>query len=599
MNPKKCQPGDISLKAVFLGPQGENSPWLVAACGRIFRHWLDWRTSRFPQDGQAVSEGDRLAPQFKSRQALMSKKLGALLKKLEKESPRFTPRYLGHMTSEISIPAIAGHLAVLLHNPNQTSREVSRAGSEIEKEAIRDLLEMLGMDPRLGRGHFTSGGTLANVEGVWHFVHRLDRTLALELLLRREMPELAPANTGLLCRSWDWFDPLAGKIPDIHRKLETYSLLRLGPHAFARLYKKITGISYDPPLILAPASRHYSWPKAAALLGFGTDSLRKISLDDSGRMSVSALAEAFEAAECEGRTVGMVITVAGSTELGAVDPVEKVQDMLDRHHTETGNDIWHHVDAAYGGYFSCLLREAKTTSPLLPQATERSLLAISQVNSVTLDPHKLGFVPYSCGAFLAKDPAHYRTAQFGAPYLLNDNGGSWMHTIEGSRAGTGAAATWMSNQTIGLNADGYGRILERGLMARQIFVNNLRNRGAEVSIVGNPGLNIVCFTLAREGDSLRAANARTNEGFRRFRNSQDFSVSKTSLSLPEHLETVKTALAEKRVAIDDKELVCLRLVLMNPFLVTKETNTDFILEFQNHLDGFLAEMSGEAACETS
>lgn len=599
VNQKRCHPDDISLKAIFLGPQGENSPWLTSACDKIFRHWLGWRTSRFPQDGQAISEIDRSSPQFRKRQALVNSKLEVLLKKLEKEAPKFTPRYLGHMTSEISIPAMAGHLAVLLHNPNQTSREVSKAGSQIEKEAIRDLLEMLGMDPGFGRGHFTSGGTLANVEGVWHFLHRLDRTLALELLLRREAPELAPRNTRLTCRSWHWFDQLAGTIPNVHQKLEPYSFLKLGPLSFARLHEEITGFRYQPPLILAAASRHYSWPKAAALLGFGTDSLRKISLDRSGRMSVDALSEALKAAGEEERAVGMVVTIAGSTELGAVDPIEKVQDLLNRHHAKTGNDVWHHVDAAYGGYFCCLLRRTKATSPLMKPSTERSLAAISRAHSITLDPHKLGFVPYSCGAFLARDPAHYRTAQFGAPYLLKDNEGSWMHTIEGSRAGTGAAATWMSNQTIGLDAKGYGRILERGILARQILVNNLQKRKAEVSVVGRPSLNIVCFALARKGDTLRAANARTLAGFEYFRNSKSFSVSKTSLSLPDHLEAVKSALAEKRIILDDSELVCLRLVLMNPFLVTKETNTNFILEFQRHLVGFLVKINKEAACEIS
>ena len=71
------------------------------------------------------------------------------------------------MVSEISLPALLGHFAVLLHNPNILMRATATSSSVIEDEAIAMLAAMLGFDPSKARGHFTSGGTVANFEGVW------------------------------------------------------------------------------------------------------------------------------------------------------------------------------------------------------------------------------------------------------------------------------------------------------------------------------------------------------------------------------------------------------------------------------------------------
>ena len=85
------------------------------------------------------------------------------------------------MVSELSLPALFGHFATLLHNPNNLSREVARTCSVIEDEAIAMLAAMLGFDPKVARGHFTSGGTVANFEGVWRARYRMDHGLALGL----------------------------------------------------------------------------------------------------------------------------------------------------------------------------------------------------------------------------------------------------------------------------------------------------------------------------------------------------------------------------------------------------------------------------------
>ena len=93
--------------------------------------------------------------------------LAELLALLKDEIPTFSPRYLGHMVSDISLPGLLGHVAMLFENANLASREAAMVASKIETEAINLLADMVGLDPVPTRGHFTSGGTLANFEAVW------------------------------------------------------------------------------------------------------------------------------------------------------------------------------------------------------------------------------------------------------------------------------------------------------------------------------------------------------------------------------------------------------------------------------------------------
>ncbi len=539
---------------------------------------MDWRRSRFPADGSAISANNQHSVLFQDRQTRVDASLTSLLQRLDGENPKFTPRFLGHMTSDVALPALLGHLAVLLHNPNQTSREVSVVSSGIEKEAIAGLLEMVGFCKQEGRGHFTGGGTLANFEALWRALHRLDCTTALGLYLVENKKMSREQFLRSKSRSWSWFESHAASLPP--GALDSYNRLTIGYLSFAEIFERISGARYREPVVLAPASRHFSWPKAAALLGLGTAALREIPLDEYGRLSLEKLEEAFSSAREDGRAVGMVVSVSGATGTGTVDPIGKIQDAIEKIASISGEECWHHVDAAYGGYFCSLLKEPGSA---LSKDVENSLKAIARVNSITLDPHKLGFVPYSCGAFLARDAFHYRSPSFDAPYLLADNDGSWQHTIEGSRAGTGAAATWMANQTIGLSSEGYGRILQRSLLATQGLMLELSRAQKEISLIGPPDLNILCFFLARSADSLSECNRRTLECFRHFQKSPSFSISKTELKLNVHAMQCFQALTPKAIEMDEEKVVCLRVVLMNPFFTSQELNVSYVEEFMTEL----------------
>ena len=185
----EIDPKDSALKSFFLGPQAENKDWVQQEINQIFQHWFKWRESQFPQDGRVLRENEKKAPWFKETRDRLANHLIELMKIYEEETPTFTPRYIGHMVSEISLPALLGHIVNLLHNPNLASKDVSRAGSKLEKAAIRYLIKMVGYSQSEGTGHFTSGGTIANFEALWRARYRLDHWLSLGTFLQQNKME--------------------------------------------------------------------------------------------------------------------------------------------------------------------------------------------------------------------------------------------------------------------------------------------------------------------------------------------------------------------------------------------------------------------------
>ncbi len=130
---------------------------------------------------------------------------------------------------------------------------------------------------------------------------------------------------------------------------------------------------------------HHSILKAAKLAGVRHDRVRAIPIDDRFRMRADALADAIAADRKAGLKPFLVISSAGTTNTGAVDPLEANADLCAR------ESMWHHVDGAYGAFFH-----------MVPEL--RPLLAgLPRADSLTLDPHKGMFLPYGTGALLVRD----------------------------------------------------------------------------------------------------------------------------------------------------------------------------------------------------
>lgn len=579
MEKEKCSPADVALKSFFLGPRAENAEWALDEVTNIFKRWFEWRRSLFPSDGEAISAQDLAQPEFRARREISHQGIEELLSRFEKEIPKFSPRYIGHMFSEISLPALFGHIVSLIHNPNNISFESSKIGIQIEDEAIHYLACMLGMP--VSFGHFTSGGTVANFECLSRALERMNKWLLSGTQSRlqghRDVDLFQSAHMG-----WESFSKSFEKT-ELTQAFQAAESAWSNPVVQARELDRAFESEYQGPVLLVPNHKHYSWTKGASLFGIGEEGLWPIELNEQGVLRIESLKNSIEIAKRLGRPIVAVVSVLGTTELGFVDPIQEVQTLLDSYRQEEGLHIWHHVDAAYGGFFA-----AMRTMKNLKEDLRSSFEALSRVDSITIDPHKMGYVPYSSGAFLCRSEKDYFVRSFTAPYVQfqveKDKG---PFTLEGSRSAAGAVATWLTSRSISFTAEGYGSILERTIRAKRELEQSLRSQ-ALVRISPSTELNILGFCIAAEGDSFKQANKKTLALFDAITQeaSPQFFVSKTKL-LKKSYQTYLQTFAESWSAQGEiGDLDVLRICTMNPFFASKELKVDFKQEFSRYIKAF-------------
>jgi glutamate/tyrosine decarboxylase-like PLP-dependent enzyme len=565
---KSCYPSEVALKCFFLGPQAENGEWIQDQMQVILKEWFNWRRSAFPDDGRAISEADLHLPEFLQRRKNCEGLLQEILFRFHQEIPKFSPRYIGHMFSEISLPALLGHLISLVHNPNNISGEASRVGIVLEEEAISFLQEMVNF-PIESVGHFTSGGTLANFEALSRSIERTSQWLHLGATLHKlDKGKLTLQEAaGLGWQRAESYLQDKSVVDELLSSARKWS----NPHLRAKIIQQSYGVEYQGPVILVPEHKHYSWVKGAALFGIGEEGLWPIKLNRSGHLDVTSLQELITKADQENRPICLSVSVAGTTELGFIDPIDQIHPILKQRH------IWHHIDAAYGGFFCTLI-----DSEILNTESHQALRAIGQADSITLDPHKLGYVPYASGTFLCASAKNYYLKAYSGPYIqIKEKQDKGPFTLEGSRSAAGAVATWLTAKSIGLNSEGYGTLLSRTVRAKRDLENLLRDLDPRIRIAPFADSNILGFVVAHQGDSYHQASERTLKLYQQLNNSpeQKFFISKTKLTLKCYDEYLKEFGVIWQASGNSADLDLIRLCIMNPFFDSKELNSNFKEEF--------------------
>lgn len=569
---------ELSYKTVFLGPHSENEYWVRKEINEILDFWFKWRKTLFKEDPSPFNSDVELNEKFQEQRDKISFYLKELNEHLKAETPKYTPRYIGHMVSELSLPAIFGHFASLLHNPNNTSKDVSRVGAVIEREAIEMLAGMIGYDSKACKGHFTSGGTLANFEAVWRARFRYDHWMSLGLYLaenhHKKFNIIEMAHMG-----WSIYEQLITEYNVDQDKLRKYSAVLNNPYQTYRLISKHSGREYLGPVVFIPGNKHFSWQKAVNIFGLGEEAFWTIPLNQQGKIDINEYKKLIEKAKTENRPILLVVSVAGTTETGTVDSISEVQSFLDELKKNQNLDIWHHVDAAYGGFFCSLLRE--NIAVPLDLDLKNDLEAISCANSVTLDPHKLGYVPYSCGAIITKNSENYMVSSFMAPYLVRSELGEskWAYTMEGSRTASGASATWLTGKSIGYPSKVFASILYSTIEACQVFKQKLQDQLPWVQVLEPTHTNVLCFSIANLGDSLKETNNKTLKIFKEISEGPQFAVSKTSLGVNNYELQIRSHINKYKGYLDDDHLVLIRCVFMNPFWGEKNIQNKLIPEF--------------------
>jgi len=203
------------------------------------------------------------------------------------------------------------------------------------------------------------------------------------------------------------------------------------------------GLASGGPQLLAYASSEtHTWiQKAADLFGLGTDAIRWIAADDEQRMDASALRRQIEEDLRLGHQPFLVAGTAGSVSTGAVDPLAEIAAICREH------ELWFHIDGAYGA-----------VAAQVP-GSPASLLALSDADSVAVDPHKWLYAPLEAGCALVRDAAKLRNAFSYHPayYHFDEEVVNYFDYGPQNSRGFRALKVWLALRQVG--RDGYLKMI--------------------------------------------------------------------------------------------------------------------------------------------
>jgi len=309
------------------------------------------------------------------------------------------PKFLGYITSSSSPLGALGDLLASSVNCNVGGWDLSPLASEIEAQTIRWLAEFVHYPQNCG-GLMVSGGNMANLIGF--FAAR-----------RAKAP-------------WD--------------------VRARGLHADSR---QLT--------VYASRSTHTWIQKAADLSGLGTDAIRWLETDARERISLTDLRQKIASDRDAGCLPFIVVATAGTVSTGAVDPLHDIADIC------TEQDLWFHVDGAYGAFGAAL-----------PEASE-ALRGISRADSLALDPHKWLYSPLEAGCALVREPTHLTDAFSYSPeyyHFVDDPADPqinyYEHGVQNSR-GFRALKVWLALRSLG--RDRYRQLIAGDIaLAKRLYL---------------------------------------------------------------------------------------------------------------------------------
>lgn len=658
------------LGAWFLGAKAENAGLEEEMILHILRDYFYWRRNYYPSDEIIVTQ--RMRREFLGWTDALLQQISEMLARLRRHFPFYSPRYIAHMLSDQTIPSVLGYFAGMLYNPNNVTPEAAPVTVEWELEVASDVLEMLGYKPpppashhremrqEFGWAHITGGGTVANLEALWvarnvryfplavrdivirhgiplgvklpgesshapHPLRELDERQCLAIK-PNEAVFLLPRFIEAVKRFYDLSDSDAvARAWELVRE----SGLSLAGHGALPCYQKW------PPALFVSGTAHYSLLKAADVLGIGRENVILVDVDRAFRMDVRDLEQKLKDAVRRGMYPLAVLAIAGTTEEGAVDPIHHIDEFRSRLEDEARTSFWLHIDAAWSGYVRSLFASSsgeetsiETVNEFASRALDlkrgsysrtiqlqwgsrevcSSFLAFPLAESITVDPHKMGYVPYPSGIVAFRNDRVRLFLTQEAPYITVTkkvdlqireyeaprNVGPFI--LEGSKPGAAAAAVWLSHRMIPPNRDGYGEIVRASLLAaRELYerlvhwehcskANRIETEYQFVPVTGPPpDTNIVCFVIkVKTSRSLERMNAvgeavykqftiEAELGEREYSYGQPFFVSRTRFQIPQYSPHAVADLLE-RAEVNPEDypehgIFVLRATVMSPYIV--------------------------------
>jgi len=396
------------------------------------------------------------------------------------------------------LPRLSAHLRSLPEQPavgdvdaEALCRELARQPAPEQGTAFRELLEPYFAD-WLPRSFTTPGpGYLAFIPGGGVLSSALADLLAGVTNRYTGVWQAAPALVQLEANALRWLAEWMG-FPASTRGLLTTGGSQANFSAVVTAREDRLGEHLREGVLYTSSQAHLCVSKSARLAGVLPDRVRRLPVDAAFRMRTDALADAVAADRRAGLRPFLVVSSAGTTNTGAVDPLDEIADFC------AAESLWHHVDGAYGACFQ-LVPELRPT-----------LAGLSRADSLALDPHKGFFLPYGNGALLVRDGATLRAAHAGtASYLPDPAAEEFMDPAqygpELSRDFRGLRL-WLTLQLFGV-ARFRAALSEKRALAVHAAERIAALPGVE--LVAPPQLSLFGFQLTRAGDTLEQRNART------------------------------------------------------------------------------------------
>lgn len=363
-------------------------------------------------------------------------------------------------------------------------------------EKIKSTVDHFGINP-------ASGGHLGYIPGGGLYSSALGDYLAA---VSNRYAGIFYANPGAVKMENDlikWTAQVMGYPSDSGGNLSSGgSIANLIAVTTARDYMGIEGSKVEEAVVYMTEQVHHCVHKALRIAGLGKTIWRQVPMDSAYRMDVSALEQLMDSDKKAGRIPFMVFASAGTTDVGAVDPLNRIADLTDKY------SCWFHVDGAYGAAFKLVA----AFNPLF-KGIERS-------DSLVIDPHKGLFLAYGLGIVLVKNvDALAKSHYYNANYMQDakvDNSMDWSPadlSPELTKHFRGMRM-WLSFKLFGMNAF-RASIEEKHLLAKYFWVR-MKEEGFELG--PEPALSVVIYRFqpeAKDRDTFNMALMQTvlKDGF--------------------------------------------------------------------------------------
>jgi len=452
-----------NLYRIFTVPEAPNST-LGAIDKEISDNLMGFLGDRIVARERSLTaiEQDFSDPEIPEVPQFVSEYTEFVLDKLVAQSVHTSaPGFIGHMATPLPHFMLPLSRIMVALNQNLVKIETSKAFTPLERQVLGMLHGLVyGCDEafydenlhnsRRALGTFCSGGTTANISALW--------------VARNQM-----------------FKPAAS----VSEGTKGFGGIAKEGLARALKYK-----GYDDVAIVVSERGHYSLGKSADVLGIGRENVISVETDENHKVDTNAMRA--KCAELRANNIGIIaiVGIAGATETGQVDPLDKLAEIAAEFETHF------HVDAAWGG------------PTLLSNTHKHVMKGIELADSVTIDAHKQLYVPMGAGMVVFKDPTAISAVEHHAEYILRAGSKDLgQYSIEGSRPGM-AMLVHAAFHIIGRK--GYEILIDQNVEKAKTFARMIDAR-ADFELITDPELNILNYRYVPAEIQAKLASASHQE----------------------------------------------------------------------------------------